>query len=123
MSEFSEYSKKRLRTCHTDLQEVLMEVIKHRDCRVLSGHRGEAEQEALVAEGRSQLPFPRSRHNSYPSEAVDVVPYPIDWDDIPRFQEFMGFVLGVAAAKGVGLEAGGHWKTFRDYPHYQLKKK
>ena len=30
-----------------------------------------------------------------PSRAVDVVPYPIDWDDRERFHLFAGFVIAL----------------------------
>ncbi len=120
MPTFSAYSERRLSTCDSQLVAVFREVIEFRDCRVLSGHRGEKEQEELFEAGATQLHYPRSRHNSSPSQAIDVVPYPIDWEDLDRFKEFVGYVLATGDQIGVKLEAGGHWKKFRDYPHFQL---
>lgn len=126
MPEFSNSSKRRLETCHRDLQRLFNEVIKHRDCTIVSGHRGKAEQNGLVAIGRSQLCYPHSKHNTDPSLAVDVMPYHADephlrWEDEAGLREFAGFVFGIASQLGINLAWGGHWKTFKDMPHYELK--
>ena len=119
MPKFSERSKHNLSTCSPLLRCVFDEVIKHRDCAVICGHRGQEAQDKAFAEGKSKLRWPLSEHNQQPSRAVDVVPYPIDWSDITRFRMFGNFVLGVAAWLGLKLEWGGNWETFKDYPHYQ----
>ena len=41
MPYFGRRSKKQLSTCDKKLQDVFNEVIKHVDCSVLEGHRGE----------------------------------------------------------------------------------
>lgn len=128
MPEFSERSKRILATCHEDIQAVFHEVIQHFDCTVISGHRGEEEQNENVRKGFSRVEFPNSRHNSIPSEAVDVVPYPIDWKDRERFHYFAGFVLGVAKMMDIDLRWGGDWdrdtevkdNDFDDLPHFEL---
>ena len=69
-----------------------------------------------------------SHHNSDPSRAVDVAPYPIDWNDTERFGRFAGFVLGMAAAMGIPLRWGGDWdrdndthdQKFNDLVHFEL---
>lgn len=53
MPYYSERSKKRLETCHEDLQKLFNEVIKHFDCTILCGHRGQEEQDKAFAEGMS----------------------------------------------------------------------
>lgn len=120
------YSKKSLRkilTCHEDIQALCFELIKYRDITILEGHRTKERQDQLKEEGKSQLNWPHSRHNSFPSEAVDMVPYPIpDWNDIPKFEEFKEFVKGIADELGIKIQAGGDWPSFRDYPHYELKE-
>ena len=128
MPRYSSTSKLRLSTCHRDIQAVFNEVIKHTDCTILEGHRGEEEQNHAFDEGRSQILWPYGSHNSVPSEAVDAVPYPIDWKDRERFTLFAGFVLGVAAQMGIELRWGGDWdrdwkvkdNRFDDLPHFQL---
>jgi peptidoglycan L-alanyl-D-glutamate endopeptidase CwlK len=130
MPAFSPTSKKLLESCHPRLQEIFNEVIQRVDCKIICGHRGEEEQNQLYTEGKSKLKYPRSRHNSYPSEAVDVVPYPVDWDDLSRFYRFAGYVEAVAARKGIELRWGGDWdrdwnhknNRFNDLPHFELIK-
>lgn len=130
MPYFSQQSKDRLATCHQDLQLVFNEVIRHFDCKVLEGHRDEATQNKLfyATPPRTQVKFPDSSHNSMPSRAVDVMPYPIDWGDRERCHYFAGFVLGVAASMGIKIRWGGDWdrdtevddNRFDDLPHFEL---
>jgi peptidoglycan L-alanyl-D-glutamate endopeptidase CwlK len=123
MPSFSKKSLHNLVTCHPDLERLFKEVIKHRDCSVLCGHRTEEKQQEAYDKGYSKVKFPNSRHNKLPSTAVDVVPYPIDWDDKEEFTYFAGFVLGVASQMGIEVEWGGRFKNFYDGPHFQLKEK
>lgn len=128
MSSFSEKSKQRLSTCHPDLQRLFQEVIKHYDCTVVCGHRGKDEQDEAVRTGQSKLAWPYSKHNSLPSKAIDVVPFPIDWTDTSRFYHFGGFVLAVAMNLGIKIRWGGDWngnlqfrdEKFKDLPHFEL---
>lgn len=120
MPSFSKQSLDRLTTCDIRLQELFLEVIKHRDCSILEGHRPKDRQDQAVADGKSKTPWPNSKHNKSPSLAVDVMPYPIDWNDKPRLIEFAGFVQGIAAGMGIGIRWGGHFKSFFDGPHWEL---
>jgi hypothetical protein len=130
MPKFGSKSTENLLTCHTKLIEVFNEVIKHVDCSVLQGHRGEEEQNKYFNEGKSKVPYPKGRHNSVPSRAVDVTPYPVDWDDRERQTLFAGFVIGIALARGIKLRWGGDWDSdfkvqdnrFDDFPHFELVK-
>ena len=121
MPRFSDISLKRLQTCHPDLQRVLRETIKHYDFAILCGFRDEEEQERCFHDGSSKLHWPASRHNSFPSRAVDVAPYPVDWDNTKEFFYLAGMMIGIATGLGVGLTWGGSWKTFVDLPHLELK--
>ena len=103
MPRFGRRSRERLATCNKDLQMVFNEVIKHVDCSVLCGTRGEEEQNKAYDEGRSKVKYPKGRHNASPSYAVDVTPYPIDWEDRERQTLFAGFVLGIANQMGITL--------------------
>jgi len=128
MAQFSEFSKNNLKNAHPKLRKVFNEVIKNYDCRVLCSIRDESTQNRLYNEGKSKLMFPDSKHNAEPSLAVDVVPYPIDWNDINRFMYFGGYVKGVAHSMGIAIRWGGDWdsdneftdQTFMDYPHFEL---
>lgn len=129
MPSFSAASRGKLFTCKRELQILFLEVIKHVDCTVLCGHRGKVEQEEAFRSGRSKLQFPQSLHNGEPSLAIDVVPHPIDWDDLERFRAFGGFVLGVASQQRVLIRWGGDWdgdwqfrdQSLIDLPHFELR--
>lgn len=131
MPRFGKRSKERLSTCNADLQMVFNEVIKHVDCSVLEGHREKERQNQLYDEGKTKVLYPNGRHNAYPSNAVDVVPYPVDWDDRERMTLFAGFVLGTAKQMGITLRWGGDWdqdfevkdNRFDDFPHFELNHK
>ncbi len=105
-----------------------MEVIKHYDCTIICGHRTKEQQEKAYKDGNSKVQFPHGRHNKKPSNAVDVAPYPIDWNDRDRFHLFAGFVLGIAASMGKTLRWGGDWdmdkdlkdNKFDDLVHFEL---
>jgi len=116
---FSKRSAAKLHTCSLGLQDLFYEVIKHRDCTVLCGHRTEAEQNVLYPK-YTNVVWPYSNHNYNPSKAVDVVPCPVDWEDIEGFHEFAGFVLGTAEQMGIKVKWGGHFKTLFDGPHYEM---
>ena len=96
MPKFSQDSFSKLSTCHEDLQVLFYEVIKSFDCMVLEGYRNEFEQNLAFNEGRSQLQWPHGKHNSKPSMAVDVAPYPVDFNNIKRSYWFGGYVMGIA---------------------------
>ena len=130
MPKFGRKSRERLSTCHTDLQKVFNEVIKYVDCSVLEGSRSEERQNKLLKEGKTKVAYPKGRHNSFPSNAADVAPYPIDWEDRERFHLFAGFVIGMARGMGITLRWGGDWNMnfevddnkFDDFPHFEIKK-
>lgn len=135
MPQFSEKSLSRLATCHPDIQAVFREVIKHRDCTVIEGVRSRETQEEYVRTGKSKTM--NSKHlvadDGY-SHAVDVAPWPIDWQDHGRFAFFAGYVFAIAErlrAEGVithRLRWGGDWDgdgnqrehSFWDSPHFEL---
>ena len=128
MPRFGKKSKEQLATCNEKQERVFNEVIKTVDCSVLEGHRDKDRQNAFYEEGKTKVKYPKGRHNADPSLAVDVVPYPIDWDDRERFHLFAGFVLGTAKQMGIKLRWGGDWNInwfvddnkFDDFPHFEL---
>ena len=128
MYSFGKRSRENLAQCHPDLQRLFNEVIKYRDCSVICGHRSEIEQSSAYLKGLSKLRFPQSKHNTSPSMAVDVVPYPIDWEDTGRFYAFAGYVQALADTLGIKIRWGGDWdmdlsttdQRFHDLPHYEI---
>jgi peptidoglycan L-alanyl-D-glutamate endopeptidase CwlK len=136
--KFSSSSLAQLGTCDPRLQDVMGAVIGLFDFTVLEGHRGEADQERAYAKGLSKVHWPYGKHNSTPSQAVDIAPYPIDWGDgegdvkaeaaRQRFCYLAGFVMAAAAQRGVRLRWGGDWngdrdtrdERFRDLGHFEI---
>jgi peptidoglycan L-alanyl-D-glutamate endopeptidase CwlK len=128
MPQYGTTSKERLATCEQPLQDLMNEVIKYFDCSIICGHRNQADQNKAVAEGVSKTPWPESKHNTYPSKAVDVMPYPIDWKDTDRIYMFVGIVRGIAAQMKIPIRCGVDWnnnmetkdQSFHDLPHIEL---
>ena len=131
MPKFGKSSRDRLLTCHTDLIMVFNEVIRHVDCSVLCGHRGKKEQMEAYNSGNSNAKYPKGRHNKMPSMAVDVMRYPVNWEDLERQTLFAGFVLGIAKQMGIDLIWGNDWDGdfdtkdtgLKEYPHFEVKEK
>ena len=128
MPKYSDLSKERLETCHPSLILLFNTVIKGWDCTILCGHRTKGEQDRLFDSGRSKLRYPYSKHNQFPSQAVDVSPHPIDWNDLGSFYMFAGYVIRISESLGIRIRYGGDWdgdkktadQTFNDLPHYEL---
>jgi peptidoglycan LD-endopeptidase CwlK len=128
MPHFGRTSLKRLETCHPDLQALCHRVIELMDFSVLEGTRSKARQDYLYRRGQSKVPWPHSKHNVSPSLAVDIAPYPIDWQDEGRFYLLAGHMLMRAADMGLLLRFGGDWdrdydirdQTFNDLAHFEL---
>ena len=128
MAKFSMTSIKRLATCDARLQQIANAAIVKYDFTVLCGHRGEEDQNDAFERGTSKLKFPNSKHNKWPSRAMDLAPFPIDWDDIGRFKELAKIVLEEAKRIGVKVRWGADWdrdgdwrdEKFRDWPHFEL---
>lgn len=129
MPKFGDTSSKNLATCDPRLQNLMIEVVKDFDCAVIWGHRAKQEQDACYTAGTSNCRWPDSEHNCTVSRAVDVCPYPIDWEDRERFCLLAGWVLRTAKEFGVRIVWGGDWNgnfilsdetNISDLAHYQL---
>jgi len=120
MNYFGKLSMTRRSQLDPRLQAVADEAIKVCNFAITCGHRGYADQEAACRAGTSHLHFPNSLHNRKPSLAMDCAPYPVDWKNIPRFEEMAKVILAAAERLGIPLEWGGNWPKFKDYPHFQL---
>tara|TARA_Y100000593_G_C4162596_1_gene262809 strand:+ start:70 stop:465 length:396 start_codon:yes stop_codon:yes gene_type:complete len=128
MPKFGRKSRERLATCDKRLQKLFNEIIKDIDCSVTEGHRTEERQNQMFKEKKSKARYPQSKHNSYPSRAVDVTPWPVDFEDRERQTLFAGYVLGRAQEMGINIRWGGDWdkdwetndNKFDDFPHFEL---
>jgi peptidoglycan L-alanyl-D-glutamate endopeptidase CwlK len=132
MARFGATSLARLGTCDARLQEVLSTAIEITDFTILCGHRGRLAQNRAFIEGHSKARFGQSKHNTTPSQAVDIAPYPIDWSDTEAFVYLAGIIRAVSHDLGYGniIRWGGDWdqdermrdERFRDYPHFEIKE-
>ncbi len=136
MPKFGKQSLDRLATCDERIQKVMNEAIKHIDFTILYGYRTPAEQFELFKQGRTLVgkewkvtgktvtnldgKTKMSNHNSNPSKAIDIAPYPIDWNNIQRFLDMAKVVKEAAKTVGVEITYGGDWKM-KDYPHFEVK--
>lgn len=127
-------SKDKLNTVDPRLRKVIEEAIQVVDFTVLCGVRSKEEQEKAMKDGASKVLWPESKHNLKPgrndtfSLAVDVAPYPINWDDLKRFYFLAGVILSIAHKQGVKLRWGGDFNRdynfsndkFVDMPHFEI---
>lgn len=88
--------KRHLATLDPRLQLLMRAAIKHVDFTITCGFRNQADQDKAFAEGKSKVKWPDGKHNSNPSKAVDVAPYPIDWNDAEAFTYLKGIIKGIA---------------------------
>jgi peptidoglycan L-alanyl-D-glutamate endopeptidase CwlK len=118
-----------LESCHPKLQLLIREVDRRLsaskrpqkiDLKVIQGHRGKEDQHQAFLEGKSKQDWPNSRHNADPSTAVDIAPYPLDWNDADMFMLLSGYALAVADDLGIEVEVGALWAGHWDRPHIQL---
>ena len=128
MPRYSRKSEECLVTCDERLQQLMRHVLPHFDHKILCGHRGKKEQDEAFSIGGSQKQWPNSKHNSLPSRAVDVAPYPYDPKDHERICFFAGHAMMAAKTLGINIRWGGDWNsdthirdtTFRDLFHFEL---
>ena len=126
MPKFGKRSRKRLKGVDSKLVNVLNEVCKYFDITVIEGLRSQERQNELVAQGKSKTKF--GKHVA--GKAVDIAPYPIDWNDRERFTYFAGYVIGIAYQMGLKIRWGGDWdmdtqvkdNNFDDLPHFEIKE-
>lgn len=127
MPKFSKSSEEKLSTCHYMLQVMCKEAIQIMDFKVIWGHRNKEQQNSLYPKFTTKK-FPDSKHNSDPSLAIDLAPYPIDWSDLPRFYILAGVMLALAKRNNVKLRWGGDWdgdgdlsdQKFNDLGHFEI---
>ena len=101
--------------------------ITSQDFLITCGVRTPAEQAKLYAQGRT-APGPKvtwtlkSNHfvqKSGYGHAVDLCPFPVDWNDRRKFHVIASAMKQAALAEGVKIVWGGDWGT-PDLPHFEL---
>ena len=128
---FGKRSSERLLDAHVDLQNIMHLVMSWQimDFTILETLRTMERQEQLVRDGLSKTY--KSKHlkqaDGY-SHAVDVAPYPIDWNDTGRFYVLNGIIRAAAAELCIDIRTGADWdndglvkdQSFHDLPHVEL---
>jgi peptidoglycan L-alanyl-D-glutamate endopeptidase CwlK len=111
---FSEASQGKLLTCTPNIRAVCYEVIKSYDFTVIYGHRGELAQNHAFDMGYSKVRYPNSKHNKWPSQGIDIAPWPINWNDKESFYYLAGRMMQAADSLGISLRWGGDWDMDQD---------
>ena len=125
MPRFGKRSKERLKGVDVKLVNVLNELVKIMDVTIIEGLRTKERQEELVKQGASKTKF--SKHIE--GKAVDVAPYPIDWEDRDRFHYMGGMIRGIGQQLNIPVRWGGDWDSdgekkdnrFDDLVHVEIK--
>lgn len=129
MFKFSKKSLEKINNpkFHPKLRLLLTEAIKTSpiDFTIIETVRTIEQQKVYVAKGTSKTMKSRhipSTNKSGLCEAVDIAPYPIDWNNIKRFILLSEHIKKTAKALNIAITYGGDWKSFKDYPHYEMRK-
>jgi hypothetical protein len=134
MYKWGPVSQRHRLTLHPKLLTAVDAILLYRDAAITDGHRNELTQNHLHDTGKSKKRWPNSKHNTFPSRAVDIVPYPFnpEWWDLKKnfhvWVEWQSWVRGLAAGKGIKIRGGFDWdgdfdmkdQTFYDGPHFEL---
>lgn len=109
------------------LRLLLTEAIKDSpiDFTILETVRTLEKQKEYLAKGTTKTLKSRHIPNTNKSgycEAFDIAPYPINWQDINRFNKLSEHILKKANQLNIPITWGGTFKTLVDMPHYELKR-
>lgn len=116
-----------------ELQDVVDFIISEvSDISLTTGHRDEATQNSLYP-AFTKVKWPNSKHNAYPSLAVDLQPFPYPQDDI-KLRQQLAYIAGRAIEwakhQHIDLRWGGDWDQdgsnvdngFDDLFHFEVRK-
>jgi peptidoglycan L-alanyl-D-glutamate endopeptidase CwlK len=127
MSCFSKKSLEKInnKKFHPLLKKLLQEAIKDTpiDFVVLETVRTiETQKEYFKKKTTKTL---KSKHiptcnKSQLCEAVDIAPYPVNWQDTQKFDKLALHIKQKANQLNIPITWGGDWKTLVDKPHFEL---
>lgn len=131
-------SRQKLQGVHPKLVSVVERAIEitKQDFTVIQGVRTPEEQQRLYDQGR-KTPGPivtwtlKSRHlpgKDGLGRAVDLVPNPVDWNDLKKFDAIAEAMFAAAKELGVKLRWGADWdedgkrreRSENDSPHFEI---
>lgn len=134
MYQLGKRSREKLEGVHPALQEVVELAISrsNQDFSVIWGVRTAEQQNELYQKGRTSGGrivthmdgYKRKSNHQVKSDgfghAVDLVPWPIDWEDWGKFEEINEAMQEAADHLGVTVVWGGLWEM-RDGAHWQIE--
>lgn len=125
---FSQRSLSNLKGVHADLVKVVRRAleISELDFTVIEGVRTKERQAQLFKQGATKTM--NSRHLT--GHAVDIVPYPLDWNDLEKFGKLAKAMFQASKELKIPIRWGGDWnrngrsddEKFYDGPHFELLK-
>lgn len=119
------------------VDETLVNIVKRAieisevDFSVLEGVRTLERQRELYAQGRTapgKIVTWTMKSKHIDGKAVDLVPYPLDWNDLSKFDKIRNAMFQAAKEQDVNLRWGADWdgdgkyreKGEYDSPHFEL---
>ena len=146
---FGTTSLGRLATVHPKLQRVVSRALELSpiDFMVLEGVRTVERQRELYGQGRTTAQCTAAgisakyakphlnkvtwtlNSNHFTGRAVDLVPWPVDWRDLAKFDAIAKAMFAASAELGIGIRWGADWdqdgksreKGETDSPHFELE--
>lgn len=125
---FGKRSETNLQGVHPDLVKVVRRalVMSEIDFSVIEGLRTKERQAQLFKQGATKTL--NSRHLT--GHAVDIVPYPLDWNNLAAFGKLAKAMFAAAKELKIPIRWGGDWnrngrsddEKFYDGPHFELLK-
>lgn len=124
-------SLSRLEGVDSRLTALCHAVVKDFDITIIEGTRTLKTQKKYVKEGKSKTL--KSKHLQ--GRAVDIAPYPVDWDNLARFYYLAGMMKSYGYSMGFKIRWGGDWDSdnmfgsrgkytgsekFKDLVHFEL---
>ena len=137
---FGPTSRARLAGVHPDLVRVVERAIQISaiDFMVLEGVRTPARQRELYAQGRTKpgrkVTWTLTSNHFVAADgfghAVDLAPWPVDWDRPSKFDAIAKAMFAAAAELGVAIRWGADWdrdgrpreRGETDSPHFELAR-
>ncbi|OOF53884.1 M15 family metallopeptidase [Rodentibacter genomosp. 2] len=128
MFTLSQRSENNLKGVHPDLVKVVRLALQKStvDFSVIEGIRTPQRQRQLFKQGATKTL--NSRHLT--GHAVDLAPYPLDWNDLDKFGQIAKAMFAAAQELKIPIRWGGDWnrngrsddEKFYDGPHFELLK-
>ena len=129
MPKFGKRSRQRLKGVDQRLVSVLNELIKIMDVTIIEGVRSTEKQQEYFSKGKSKIDGINKKGQHQLGKAVDLAPYPINWDDRDRMHYMGGMLRGIGKQLNLNIRWGGDWdsdgevadNSFDDLVHIEIR--